>query len=107
MEAIVEQVRDGSSLRVYLLPEFQFVQVFVARIQVPSEETNGENNNSESRGPLTSAQRISASSGFNEVSPDPYGREAKHFTEIHVLNRDVRIVLEDVDKFSNLIHFVY
>lgn len=124
MEAIVEQVRDGSSLRVYLLPEFQFVQVFVAGIQapsmgrrttqeptipieVPSEETNGENNNSESRGPLTSAQRISASSGFNEVSPDPYGREAKHFTEIRVLNRDVRIVLEGVDKFSNLIGSVY
>ncbi|PWA48369.1 ribonuclease TUDOR 1 [Artemisia annua] len=36
MEAIVEQVRDGSSLRVYLLPEFQFVQVFVAGIQAPS-----------------------------------------------------------------------
>nr|KAJ0205783.1 hypothetical protein LSAT_V11C500268440 [Lactuca sativa] len=124
METIVEQVRDGSSLRVYLLPEFQFVQVFVARIQapsmgrsttqepiipieVPSEDTNGENNNSESRGPLTSAQRISASSGFNEVSPDSYGREVKHFTEICVLNRDVRVVLEGVDKFSNLIGYVY
>lgn len=34
MQAIVEHVRDGSSLRVYLLPEFQFVQVFVAGIQV-------------------------------------------------------------------------
>lgn len=34
MEAIVEQVRDGSTVRVYLLPEFQFVQVFVAGIQV-------------------------------------------------------------------------
>ena len=34
MEAIVEQIRDGSTLRVYLLPEFQFVQVFVAGIQV-------------------------------------------------------------------------
>lgn len=123
MEAIVEQVRDGSSLRVYLLPEFQFVQVFVAGIQapsmgrrttqeptipieVPTEEPNGDNN-SESRGPLTSAQRITASSGFNEVSPDAFGREAKHFTEIRVLNRDVRIVLEGVDKFSNLIGSVY
>lgn len=37
MEAIVEQVRDGSSLRVFLLPDFQFVQVFVAGIQVQSE----------------------------------------------------------------------
>ena len=34
MEGIVEQVRDGSSIRVYLLAEFQFVQVFVAGIQV-------------------------------------------------------------------------
>lgn len=34
MQGIVEQVRDGSTVRVYLLPEFQFVQVFVAGIQV-------------------------------------------------------------------------
>lgn len=34
MQGIVEQARDGSTLRVYLLPEFQFVQVFVAGIQV-------------------------------------------------------------------------
>ncbi|RWW17117.1 hypothetical protein GW17_00018971 [Ensete ventricosum] len=34
MEGIVEQVRDGSTLRVYLLPEFHFVQVFVAGVQV-------------------------------------------------------------------------
>jgi len=34
MEGIVEQVRDGSTIRVYLLPEFQFVQVFVAGVQV-------------------------------------------------------------------------
>ena len=34
MQGIVEQVRDGSTIRVYLLPEFQFVQVFVAGIQV-------------------------------------------------------------------------
>ncbi|XP_024969430.1 ribonuclease TUDOR 1-like [Cynara cardunculus var. scolymus] len=123
MEAIVEQVRDGSSLRVYLLPGFQFVQVFVAGIQspsmgrrttqestivteVPSDEPNGEAN-AESRGPLTSAQRVTASSTYNEVAADPYGREAKHFTEIRVLNRDVRIVLEGVDKFSNLIGSVY
>ncbi|XP_024973253.1 ribonuclease TUDOR 1-like [Cynara cardunculus var. scolymus] len=123
MEAIVEQVRDGSSLRVYLLPEFQFVQVFVAGIQapsmgrrtmaeptatteVPSDEPNGETNG-EIRGTLTSAQRVTASSAYNEVAPDPYGREAKHFTEIRVLNRDVRIVLEGVDKFSNLIGSVY
>ncbi|KAA8540590.1 hypothetical protein F0562_024491 [Nyssa sinensis] len=124
MQAIVEQVRDGSTLRGYLLPEFQFVQVFVAGIQAPSmgrraapetvaeteitsDEPNGEAS-AEPRPPLTSAQRLAASSASTiEVAPDAYGREAKHFTEIRVLNREVRIVLEGVDKFSNLIGSVY
>eukprot|EP01018_Ginkgo_biloba_P017900 Gb_32409 [translate_table: standard] len=123
MQAIVEQVRDGSTVRVYLLPDFQFVQVFVAGIQCPSmgrrpaaievvsssevalDETNGE---AESAPSITSAQRLAASTAMSsEVLPDPYAREAKHFTELRVLNRDVRIVLEGVDKFSNLIGSVH
>ncbi|GAB4847393.1 Translin-1 [Ancistrocladus abbreviatus] len=124
MQGIVEQVRDGSTVRVYLLPEFQFVQVFVAGIQCPSmgrraavdtivepeiisDEANGETPD-EPRAPLTSAQRLAASAvSATEVSPDPFAREAKHFTETRVLNREVRIVLEGVDKFSNLIGSVY
>ncbi|KAL0721178.1 hypothetical protein Bca4012_035777 [Brassica carinata] len=123
MEAIVEQVRDGSTIRVYLLPEFQFVQVFVAGLQAPSmgrrstQETvvetdvasapNGDAS-AEPRGPLTSAQRLAASAVSSvEVSSDPFAMEAKYFTELRVLNRDVRIVLEGVDKFNNLIGSVY
>nr|GMC95924.1 staphylococcal nuclease domain-containing protein 1-like [Ipomoea batatas] len=124
MEAFVEQVRDGSTLRVYLLPGFQFVQVFIAGIQAPpmgrrsttdtaiatevtAHEANGDSS-AEPRAALTSAQRLAASAAsITEVAPDPYGREAKHFTEIRVLNRDVRVILEGVDKFSNLIGSVY
>ncbi|KAB2609022.1 staphylococcal nuclease domain-containing protein 1 [Pyrus ussuriensis x Pyrus communis] len=125
MECIVEQVRDGSTVRAYLLPDFQFVQVFVAGIQAPSvgrrpvasdivaepETTSNKTNgdvSSEPRAPLTSAQRILASTASSvEVSADPFALEAKHFTEIRVLHRDVRIVLEGNDKFSNLIGSVY
>ncbi|KAK7369584.1 hypothetical protein VNO80_11625 [Phaseolus coccineus] len=123
MEGLVEQVRDGSTLRVYLLPDFQFVQVFVAGIQapqmgrrtvaesvvepeVPADETNGDVPG-EPRAPLTSAQRLAASAATAETSADPFAPEAKFFTETRVLNRDVRIVLEGVDKFSNLIGSVY
>nr|XP_016496518.1 PREDICTED: staphylococcal nuclease domain-containing protein 1-like [Nicotiana tabacum] len=124
IEAFVEQVRDGSTLRVYLLPDFQFIQVFIAGIQAPtmgrratsetvvnasitSDEPNGEST-TEPRATPTTAQRLAASAAsVSEVAPDPYGREAKHFTETRVLNRDVRIVLEGVDKFSNLIGSVY
>eukprot|EP00252_Welwitschia_mirabilis_P024927 TRINITY_DN7610_c0_g1_i1.p1 TRINITY_DN7610_c0_g1~~TRINITY_DN7610_c0_g1_i1.p1 ORF type:complete len:993 (+),score=268.32 TRINITY_DN7610_c0_g1_i1:311-3289(+) len=123
LEAFVEQVRDGSTLRVYLLPEFQFVQVFVGGIQCPSmgrratviesvvasegttEETNGETETSTT---LTSAQRLAASAAVaGEVQPDPFAREAKHFTEIRVLNREIRIVLEGCDKYGNLVGSVF
>ncbi|KAI3463513.1 hypothetical protein Pfo_020176 [Paulownia fortunei] len=124
LEAIVDQVRDGSTVRVYLLPEFQYVQVYVAGIQAPSpgrraaseavvgtetasNEQNGDSAG-EARAPLTSAQRLAAASAsMVEVPADPYGKEAKHFTEIRVLHRDVRIVLEGVDKFSNLTGSIY
>lgn len=45
----------------------------------------------ETRGPLTSAQRLAASAASSiEVSSDPFAMEAKYFTELRVLNRDVR-----------------
>lgn len=34
LPAVVEAVRDGSTVRVYLLPGFQYVQVYCAGIQV-------------------------------------------------------------------------
>ncbi|KAG8070849.1 hypothetical protein GUJ93_ZPchr0006g46436 [Zizania palustris] len=123
LEAIVEQVRDGSTVRVYLLPSFQFVQIYVAGVQAPSmgrrppnpvvvaeSTTDGATNGGDSEetpAPLTTAQRLSASAVSTEVPPDRFGREAKHFTETRVLNRDVRIVVEGTDSFSNIIGSVY
>jgi len=37
------------------------------------------------------------------VPPQPFATEAKHFTESSVLNREVRVVLQGVDKHDNLI----
>ncbi|XP_062223212.1 ribonuclease TUDOR 1-like [Phragmites australis] len=124
LEAIVEQVRDGSTVRVYLLPSFQFVQIYVAGVQAPSmgrcssvptvvAETDGTAdgaNGEDSEGTpaqLTTAQRLVASAASTEVPPDRFGREAKQFTETRVLNRDVRIVVEGTDSFSNIIGSVH
>ncbi|CAD6244420.1 unnamed protein product [Miscanthus lutarioriparius] len=124
LEAIVEQVRDGSTVRVYLLPSFQFVQIYVAGVQAPSmgrrpsaptviaetdDTANGVNGEDSEGTPaqLTTAQRLVASAASAEIPPDRYGREAKHFTETRVLNRDVRIVVEGTDSFSNIIGSVY
>ncbi|XP_071722497.1 ribonuclease TUDOR 1-like [Rutidosis leptorrhynchoides] len=122
LQCIVEQVRDGSCIRVYLVPDFLFVQVIVAGIQCPSmgrktttsdtaavpdaatDEPNGAVG-TESKAGLTSAQRIT--NQVTEVPPEPFGPEAKHFTEIRTLHREVRIVLEGTDKFKNLTGSVY
>jgi staphylococcal nuclease domain-containing protein 1 len=45
-------------------------------------------------GTQTTAQRLAASSNV-EVPPEPYAREAKHFTEVRTLHRDV-IVLKEI-----------
>ncbi|KAL8139970.1 hypothetical protein V2J09_005991 [Rumex salicifolius] len=76
----------------------------VVEPEITTNESNGETE-AESLALPTSAQRLAASSpsSASEVAPDPFGREAKHFTETRVLNKDVRIVLEGVDKYNNLI----
>jgi staphylococcal nuclease domain-containing protein 1 len=39
--------------------------------------------------------------------PEPLSREAKWFTESRCLNREVRVVLEGVDKYNNLFGSVF
>ncbi|MCI04510.1 nuclease domain-containing protein, partial [Trifolium medium] len=77
----------------------------VVEPEVKADETNGDVTG-EPRGLLTAAQRVAVSTSAETVV-DPFALEAKFFTEMRVLNRDVRIVLEGVDKFSNLIGSVY
>ncbi|KAF0894175.1 hypothetical protein E2562_035697 [Oryza meyeriana var. granulata] len=123
LEAIVEQVRDGSTIRVHLIPSFLFVQVYVAGIQAPSMGRrimspnaqaevvgNGEANGEPSAtpAPMTAAQKLVASAvSYSAIPPDRFGEEAKHFTETRVLNRNVRIVLEGTDNFNNIFGSVY
>ena len=60
-----------------------------AETEGTTDEPNG-NVSAESRAPLTSAQRLAVSAASSaEVSPDPFGAEAKFFTELRVLNREV------------------
>ena len=71
-----------------------------------SDEPNGEGS-AETRPTLTSAQRLAASTASsNEVSPDPFGKEAKHFTEIRVLHREVSKFILSND-FPFLLLIVY
>jgi len=71
---IVENVRTGTSLKVVLLPSFNEITLYLAGVQAPEQKQDGE--------------------------WEPFGRESKFFTEHHILNREVTVLLEAVDKYN-------
>ena len=70
VDAVVEQVRDGSTIRAFLLPSFEYVTIAFSGIRTPGVRTGSEG------------------------KPEDYGEEAKFFVEIRLLQRDVKVVLE-------------
>lgn len=77
----MDQVLNGSLLRLTLMPEFHSVLVFVAGVQAPSMNKRGPD---------------------GEQRDELYAPPAKHFTECRVLNRDVKLVLQGLDRYENL-----
>uniref|UniRef100_A0A2I9LPS2 Staphylococcal nuclease domain-containing protein 1 n=1 Tax=Centruroides hentzi TaxID=88313 RepID=A0A2I9LPS2_9SCOR len=74
VKAIIEHVRDGSTLRAVLLPDFYYITVMLSGIRCPTFKQGKD----------------------NQLVPDPYALEAKFFTESRLLHRDVEIILESV-----------
>lgn len=84
-QAIVEHVRDGSTMRVVLLDDFilldkermdflpiyekTFITLMISGIRCPA---------------------------YRDDNPEPYAEEAKFFTESRLLQRDVKVILESV-----------
>lgn len=44
-----------------------------------------------------------ATADSEAIAPQPFALEARHFSEMAVLNREVRVLLQGVDKHDNLI----
>jgi len=80
IDGIVDQVRNGSLVRVSMNRGVFSVVVSVAGVQAPSMN-RGET---------------------GEIREEIYGPPAKHFTECRVLNRDVELELQGVDRYDNL-----
>lgn len=51
---------------------------------VAPEKTSSEENKNTSNG-----KKVTTSASVTKGDPDPFGRESKHFTEIHILHRYV------------------
>ncbi|XP_021917779.1 staphylococcal nuclease domain-containing protein 1 isoform X1 [Zootermopsis nevadensis] len=78
IKAIIEHVRDGSTVRAFLLPDFYHITLMISGIKCPGFKLD------------------------NEGKPDPaakvpYAEEARFFVESRLLQRDVEILLESVN----------
>ena len=80
LNAIVDSFRDAGCARVHILPSLDLVTVMLTGIQAPSIKRN---------------------EAGAEVA-EPFALEAKFFVESRLLNRDVQLMLEGVDKHNNL-----
>jgi len=69
-DAIIEMIRDGSTVRAFLLPNFEHITLMLTGIKCPTTKRDGEE--------------------------EPFTMEAKYFTDCRLLQRDLQIVLEGV-----------
>lgn len=78
IKAVIEHVRDGSTIRAFLLPDFNYITLMISGIRCPGYKLD------ESGKP---DQRIHV----------PFLEEARFFVESRLLQRDVEIILESVN----------
>lgn len=78
IKAIIEHVRDGSTVRAFLLPDFYHVTLMISGIRCPGFKLDD-------KGKPDQSVKV------------PFAEEARYFVEIRLLQREVEIVLESVN----------
>jgi len=71
IQAVIEHVRDGSTVRAFLLPNFDHITLMFSGVRSPATRQDGNH--------------------------EPLALEAHYFTESRLLQRDVDIILESVN----------
>jgi staphylococcal nuclease domain-containing protein 1 len=73
LDAVVEYVRDGSTLRCMVIPSYTFITVAMSGIKSPMFKRDGDTE-----------------------TPEPFAEMAKFFTESRLLQQDVKLLIEGV-----------
>ncbi|KAK6171496.1 hypothetical protein SNE40_019673 [Patella caerulea] len=74
IDAVIEHVRDGCTVRAFLLPTFEYVTVMLSGIKCPMFRQDSE----------------------GKQIVEPFAEEARFYTESRLLQRDIQIILEGV-----------
>lgn len=93
-----EYVRDGASLRVLLLESMTYLSFSLAGIICPRI------NASKQQPQATAAFEADAPAAASSTGkPEPFALQARHFTELRLLNREVQIVMQTLDRTGNVL----
>ena len=97
IRVVIEYIRDGATFRCLHLDSMTYVNASLTGVLCPRMNTspNTANANKGESGDVT------ASSGPTP-EPEPFALQAKHFTELRLLNREVDLVLDGVDRSGGL-----
>lgn len=83
IKAIIEHVRDGSTVRAFLLPGFQHITLMMSGIRCPGFKLDAD--------------------GKPDATADvPFAEEARYFVESRLLQREVEVRLESINN-SNFV----
>lgn len=79
IDAVIEHVRDGCTIRAFLLPSFQYVTIMFTGIRTPMFK-------------MEEGKSVA----------EPLADEVKYFTEVRLLQRDVKVVIEGASNLNLL-----
>lgn len=71
VKAVIEHVRDGSTVKALLLPDFYHITLMISGIRCPQIKTDGDD--------------------------EPFAKEAQFFVENRILQREVDVILESAN----------
>lgn len=91
LDAVVEYVRDGSTLRALLVPSYVQITVAMSGIRCPVCRRDGDKEKRDS----DRDKGVNEKDGTNEGN-EPFAEMAKFFTESRLLQQDVKLLIEGV-----------
>ncbi|KAJ6253227.1 staphylococcal nuclease domain-containing protein [Anaeramoeba flamelloides] len=111
-KGIVEYVKDGSTVRLILLPNFYQIVMYLAGVQSPGfkreviqQEANDsddsdEGSDDDSDEDEEEKEKKKKTKEIVRWVPQPYAEDAKMFTENKLLGREVQVTLDGQDKYG-------
>lgn len=88
-------MRDGSTLRVLVLEKMTHVNMSLAGIICPRMNSGNPN--------ASGSRKDEKDGGDSSKPPEPFAMQARHFTELRLMNREVDIVMQALDRKGNIL----